>query len=502
MKLATATFLLGASSVAADLTADGIVTFNSLDGSGTQVQIQNVNDNKVTLMHQNANRKVVCTRNAGFGNAYAGYTASLEDTAEVVFPKSDIKDGLTFAYKCEVHEREDETSAFQPLVVTPGGVNSQWSFDGQGVRIVLEGSCTSTDNDAFSVTSISNNNYAPNTRLYQPTIEAERTYSCIQQKDHSITAEAFLKNVKLDGLDSDIVGDQDLKKTVELETTVDGLTYTMSSIVQFDVGTDRPHVNYFQEQPDGCNALCKGVITLTTEENGDSKSAGLDSFFSTTYASSAQKYEFSDCATSGPYMNAAGEFTRTGIYTMATVCASTASQVNGALNDVLDCPYDNGAVPFTSQEKDMKRCLAAADDPSEAQAHGKNLCGAQNTGGQEQIIGSSVTNRFKIKLRYTGRDKGDAVSKCDLQITDGTSLSSETTVSSVTFTCAQGPDSDGTNTLNNDFSDMRGFYLVGADGSGNTIRKPIANISAPLVFSLPRSVHGYTFTLHSMYTSR
>ena len=59
MKLATATFLLGASSVAADLGSGQSATF--IDGSGTEVIMTNNNDDSVSIP-QVAGHSIACVR--------------------------------------------------------------------------------------------------------------------------------------------------------------------------------------------------------------------------------------------------------------------------------------------------------------------------------------------------------------------------------------------------------------------------------------------------------
>lgn len=488
MKLASALFILGASSAsAASLQADEIAHFVS--STGTAVQIKQLTNTKLKL--EKGEGTINCAVAGGDGSAFPTYgdfvAATATEGTEVDIPVTEVLTGSTMGYICGVKDADGNY-----MDVAASG-NDGLTFRGNSVLVVVDGTCT-TGTDTEEVTAISqvsDNSYVPNKRAYVPTVTASRTYKCIQEKTHTVSTTATLNYEKKDDVDN-IVDDQTLESTaLTLSTTTDGKVFSGSTVLSFDVGVDLPHDNYFKDLQ-GCGALCKGSLVISA----DSKNSSHASFFTTAYNSLATYYKFEPCVSSGVYFDENGTFTRSGIYTMATVCDAPLERVSGPLNTKLECPYKKLDLnSSTLEDKDL--CLSHADDADE---NGENTC-EKNRPGTQVTIGEG--SRFFVTVKYVdGNVKtrfGD-VSKCTLSATSDSykDLGSEIHLPEVEFNCTENVVADE----NSDLHGATNFFLEGKNSLGNvTFRRDIADVEVASAFKvkIPTTHKNDTFTLRAMY---
>lgn len=488
MKLASTLFMLGASSVsAASLQADEIAHFVS--STGTSVQIKQLTNTKLKL--EKGEGTISCAVAEADGSAFGTYgdfdAAAATEGTEVNIPVVDVLAGSTMGYVCGVKDSEGNY-----MDVAASG-NDGLTFRGNSVLVVVDGTCVAgTDTEEVTqISQVSDNSYVPNKRTYVPTITASRTYKCIQEKTHTVTTTTTLNYEKKDDVDN-IVDSQTLSSdALTLSTTTDGKVFSGSAVLSFDIGVDLPHDNYFKDLQ-GCGALCKGSLVV----NADTKNSSHASFFTAAYNSLATYYKFQPCMTSGVYFDENGTFTRSGIYTMATVCDAPLERVSGPLNTKLECPYSKLDLNSSTLE-DKDACLSHADDPNE---NGENTC-ENNLPGTPVTIGEGT--RFTVTVKYVDgnvKTRFGEVSKCTLSATSDTytDLGSEVHLPEVEFNCTENVATD----KNSDLHGAESFFLEGKNSLGNiTFRRSIADVEVGVAFKvkIPTTHKNDTFTLRALY---
>lgn len=487
MKLASALLFVGASTVSAgSLQTDGIAHFVS--STGTPIQIKQVGGTKLKL--EKGTGTISCAVAEADGSAFGTYgdfaaVATVEGT-EVDIPVTSVFTGSSLGYVCGVKD-----AAGNYVDVAAAG-NAGLTFRGNAVLVVANGTCTvGTTEEVTAISQVLDNSYVPNKRTYAPTVTASRTYKCIQEKTHTVSTVATLNYDKKDDVDNIVDSQVLLSTALTLATSTDGKVFSGSSVIPFNVGVDLPHDSYFKDLQ-GCGALCKGSMVISA----DDKNSSHATFFSTSYNSLATYYKFDPCVTTGAYFDDNSTFTRSGTYTMATVCDAPLGLVSGPMNTKLECPY--GKLDLNSSTvADKDTCLSQADAPT---LNGENTC-ENNLQGTEVTIGDGT--RFVVKVKYM--DAGVStrfgeVSKCTLSATSESyqNLGSGLHLPEVEFNCTENAVTD----KNSDLKGAIGFFVEGKNSLGNvTFARGISDVSIATAFKvrIPTTHKNDTFTLRALY---
>merc|ERR1711968_75332 len=198
-----------------------------------------------------------------------------------------VEDKKTMKFSCAVKDSGAK-------LAVSASQSSGTPVDANGLVVSIDGSC------AISSTSVtassSDNNYSPVQKLYQPSITVTEEYNCIRGKQVVPTASVALNYVgKTDDAMTGILSGANTAnaESVTLSHKQDGKTFEGSLKLLFNMGTDRPHPNYYDSS---CStALCHGSLEVNTVDGGSTTTASYFSSFDAT-KSFAQKYEFGACA--------------------------------------------------------------------------------------------------------------------------------------------------------------------------------------------------------------
>lgn len=483
MKLATATFLLGASSVAADLTADSSGNFLH---NGNTIQLLYTSGTKTLSLDGPGHETmgIVCEKrvtddSTGALDEYAEPNASTGGAdLELATQADTVVTGKHLKYSCA--PKDDAGNTLSASADQPSG-----SIDTHGLLIEVVGACNQDGLTTVTLTENNNGNYNPSLRLYEPEVTVTETYDCIQGKDYDSTLSATveLQLEKIANIPSDIVGIQELTSAaIPLKHSADGKTFSGTKTIQFDVGTDKPHHDYYQQCDN--SDLCTGAL-ITTTTSATSGTDSASSFFSTSWTSDAKKWAFTQCSPSSDYTDANGVFIREGEFTLATICNSQPYEMNGAKTDKLECPY--GAEGAYSRLAEMYTCRSKADDNTIV-----NRCDDHNAGVAETIGSGTYSRTFEVLAKYVGSKNGAAIVPCVLSHVPVT-FSSDQTEASVTFNCAE-----NTGVGNANLTDVTGLYLKDDTDDIYPVSKP-ASMGGNIEVTLPSVASNRTFTLYGLY---
>ena len=514
MKLATA-ILLGASYAQAATLGDGDEA-KFIKSDGTEVTLT-LNGNQVTSTEGD----VVCeTRFELPSSDPAAHYYANKEGASAALPVDEVQNNAKLGYSCAPRDGTGILAKHpDPDKNAPG-----LEFDGHGVRIVVDGTCTSTQ-DHLEITSVNSGTYSSNSKIYAPVVAATKTYSCLQKHQHTVPTTTDLNMPATTKAENgNIVVDQDLTgKALTLSTTTDGKVYTGSGTLSFNLGVDQPHPAYFDDSECNNADMCLGKLSMS---HGGNTAAHASYFSGGTYNTLTTKFEFTDCVVTPEHELFGNKYywKRSGKFTMGTVCGATSFKTAGPQTDPLDCPYTSDAIEF-SREQDVQTCLDGIDTAPEPDKIGDNTCSASTTWNLDDtvtkdgveyktlsaFIGNSDANlaaqyepfdntqpqSFEVRQVYKGTDNGKAISLCnlgDLPLTQ--TISSEVLSVSVDFQCTEQTSGD----KNSNFAAVREKYLLGRkDGNTFRIEVPDMVVDNAEPVTIPRYINGYTFELRGLY---
>ena len=163
MKLAT-TILLGASYAQAATLGDGQGA-KFIKSDGTEVTLT-LSGNQVTSTAGD----VVCKTRFELPSDPAAHYYAGKEGASVALPVDEVENNAKLGYSCAPRDGTNILAKHPD----PDKNEANLEFDGHGVRIVVDGTCTSIQN--LAITSVNSGTYSSNSKIYAPVVAAQKTY--------------------------------------------------------------------------------------------------------------------------------------------------------------------------------------------------------------------------------------------------------------------------------------------------------------------------------------
>ena len=253
-----------------------------------------------------------------------------------VFEPPDVSgyaEGSILSYACGVR---DATTLEDMNFREPPVLFDSSSSTGK-ILVTFTGTC-SPDLPMFGNSSITNLGTYNGTRQYAANVSSTLSFQCLQPYATAITATAQLSLQPKEI--SDFISDAVFSLPLEFSETNDWKTFHTEKTLVFDLGTEKPHLSYY-EALDTCQSqLCKGSLLL---EYGFSKKALVTDLMNSTLMYRAVRDEFGVCN------SAIVDEER--IYTTQEACYGKYALLHDVVNETdgnflhpLECPFHDDLV--------------------------------------------------------------------------------------------------------------------------------------------------------------
>jgi len=262
----------------------------------------------------------------------------------VLYTKNSI-----LAYKCGV---VDSVTGDSLLFNHPPLLFDSFGSDNR-ILLTFGGECN-TESVFFGPSNITNLGTYNGTQLYTALVSSSITYGCVQPHAFTggVTAELSLQVAGV----ADFVSNTVFTLPLEFATTVDGKTFTITDFpLVFDLGTEKPHFDYYEAKDTCQSQLCKGSLILLS---GNSKKTLITDLMDGTLMDKAVREVFKPCTNT-----AVNDEER--IYTSQEACYGTYALVHdtveeaaGNFLDPLECPFHNNVV--ISSPANVQACFDTA----------------------------------------------------------------------------------------------------------------------------------------------
>jgi len=312
--------------------------------------------------------EVRCEAAHDLGTA-AHYYTDFVSTGGLISPPDALqfsKDSI-LAYKCGV---VDSVTGDSLLFQHPPLLFDSFGSDNR-ILLTFGGECT-TESVVFGLSNVTNQGTYNGTQMYTALVSSSITYGCIQP--HAFTGGVTSQlSLQVAGI-VDFVINTVFTLPMEFATTLDGKTFTVTDYpLVFDLGTEKPHFDYYEAKDTCQSQLCKGSLVLSS---GFSKKTLITDLMDNTLMDKAVREVFKACTNTN-----VNDDER--MYTNQEACYGTYALVHDVVDEVagnflepLDCPFhsnvvisspDNVQACFDTASTFDNRCeasIARAGDPA------------------------------------------------------------------------------------------------------------------------------------------
>lgn len=280
--------------------------------------------------------EVRCEAAHDLGTA-AHYYTDFVSTGGLISPPdgSQYSKDSILAYKCGVYD----TVTGDPILFDhPPLLFDSFGSDNR-ILITFGGGCD-TESVFFGPSNITNLGTYNGTQLYTALVSSSITYGCIQPHDFKggVTADLSLQVAGI----ADFVINTVFTLPMEYATTTDGKTFTVTDYpLVFDLGTEKPHFDYYEAKATCQSQLCKGSLILSS---GNAKRTLITDLMDGTLMDKAVREVFKVCTNTD-----VNDEER--IYTSQEACYGTYALVHDVVEETpgnflepLECPFHNDVV--------------------------------------------------------------------------------------------------------------------------------------------------------------
>ena len=290
--------------------------------------------------------EVRCETAYDLGTA-AHYYTDFVSTGGVLSPPDagNYSKDSTLAYKCGV---VDTITGDLMLFGNPPLLFDSFGSDNR-ILLTFGGECT-TASVIFGPSNITNLGTYNGTQNYTALVSSSITYWCIQPHNFKggVTADLSLQVAGI----ADFVIDTVFTLPMEFATTMDGKTFTAIDYpLVFNLGTEKPHFDYYQAKDTCQSQLCKGTLILSS---GFSKKTLITDLMNGTLMDKAVREVFGVCT------NTSVDEER--IYRNQEACYGTYALLHDVVEEAagnflhpLECPFHNDLV--ISSPANLQTCF-------------------------------------------------------------------------------------------------------------------------------------------------
>lgn len=280
--------------------------------------------------------EVHCEASYDLGTAAHFYT-DFVSTGGVVLPPdvSQYSKNSILAYKCGVRDTVTGDSLlfeYPPLLFDSFGSDNR-------ILITFGGECN-VESRVFGTSNITNLGSYNGSQLYTALVSSSITHGCVQPEAFTggVTADLSLQVANV----ADFVSTTVFALPLEFTTTTDGKTFTITDFpLVFDLGTPKPHFDYYEAKDTCQSALCKGSLILSA---GNSKITLITDVMDGALMDKAVRQVFKACTNTEV-------ISEERVYSNQEACYGTYALLHDAVEDAagnflnpLECPFHNDNV--------------------------------------------------------------------------------------------------------------------------------------------------------------
>ena len=280
--------------------------------------------------------EVRCEAAHDLGTAGHYYT-DFDSTGGVLSPPnaSQYSKDSILAYKCGV---VDSVTGDSMLFEYPPLIFDSFGSDNR-ILLTFGGECI-TESVFFGASNITNLGTYNGTQNYTALVSSSITYGCIQTHNFNggVTADLSLQVAGI----ADFIINTVFTLPMEFASTLDGKTFNVADYkLVFDLGTEKPHFDYYEAKHTCQSQLCKGSLTLSS---GYAKKTLLTDLLNGLLMDKAVREVFKVCTNTD-----VNDEER--VYTSQGACYGTYALVHDAVEeaagnflDPLECPFNTNVV--------------------------------------------------------------------------------------------------------------------------------------------------------------
>lgn len=244
------------------------------------------------------------------------------------------KDSI-LAYKCGV---VDSVTGDSMLFDHPPLLFDSFGSDNR-ILLTFGGECT-VESVVFGPSNVTNQGTYNGTQQYTALVSSSITYGCIQSHDFKggVTAELSLQVAGI----ADFVTNTVFTIPMEYAITTDGKTFTVTDYpLVFDLGTEKPHFDYYEAKDTCQSQLCKGSLILSS---GNAKRTLITDLMDGTLMDKAVREVFKICTNTNVNDEERVYTSQEACYGTYALVHDVVEETQGNFLDPLECPFHNDVV--------------------------------------------------------------------------------------------------------------------------------------------------------------
>ena len=294
--------------------------------------------------------EVRCEAAHELGTAAHFYTDFVSTGGLVVPPDAALytKNSI-LAYKCGV---VDSVTGDSLLFDHPPLLFDSFGSDNR-ILLTFGGECN-TESVVFGPSDITNLGTYNGTQLYTALVSSSITYGCVQPHAFTggVTADLSLQVAGV----ANFVTNTVFTLPLEFVTTTDGKTFTITDFpLVFDLGTAKPHFDYYEAKDTCQSQLCKGSLTLSS---GNSKKTLITDLMDGTLMDKAVREVFKACTNTAVNGEERMYSNQEACYGTYALVHDVVEEAAGNLLDPLECPFHTDLV--ISSPANVQACFNTA----------------------------------------------------------------------------------------------------------------------------------------------
>lgn len=294
-----------------------------------------------------AGSEVHCEAAYDLGTAAHFYGDFTAVTGSVLPPDAQLySTDSILAYKCGVR---DTTTNVTLLFQDPPVLFDSFGSDNR-ILVTFGGKCV-VESRVFGTSNVTNLGSYNGSQLYTALVTASITHGCVQPQAFTggVTAELSLQVAAV----ADFVTSTTFSLPLAFTHTSDGKTFTITDFpLVFDLGTPKPHFDYY-EAKDSCQSpLCKGSLILTAV---NSKKTLVTDVMTGDLMDKAVREVFKVCTDTAVKTEERVYSNQEACYGTYALLHDAVEETTGNFLDVLECPFHSNTL--ISSPANVRACF-------------------------------------------------------------------------------------------------------------------------------------------------